>query len=228
MAICVLVALVFSKFFYMSSLGNYLTFYLIETFGVSVQSAQLYLFVFLAAVAAGTFLGGPIGDRFGRKYVIWFSILGVLPFTLMLPHANLFWTLGAGDDHRAHHVIGLFGNSRLRSRACAGTCRPDRRTLLRSRLRHGRPRRGPSRRACRPSQVSDLSTRFALSCRRSGSSPGSCPISNARRHAQGLSKLVRDGGAALSRPRSAGLAQLVEHLICNQGVTGLESCSRHQ
>ncbi|MFO0994402.1 MAG: MFS transporter [Hyphomicrobiales bacterium] len=92
-AICVLIALVFSKFFYMSSLGNYLTFYLIETFGVSVQSAQLYLFVFLAAVAAGTFLGGPIGDRFGRKYVIWFSILGVLPFTLLLPHANLFWTL---------------------------------------------------------------------------------------------------------------------------------------
>ena len=92
-AIAVLVALVFSKFFYMASLGNYLTFYLIETFHVSVQSAQLYLFVFLAAVAAGTFLGGPIGDRFGRKYVIWFSILGVLPFTLMLPHANLFWTL---------------------------------------------------------------------------------------------------------------------------------------
>jgi len=93
MAIGVLIALVFSKFFYMASIGNYLTFYLIETFHVSVQSAQLYLFVFLAAVAAGTFLGGPIGDRFGRKYVIWFSILGVLPFTLMLPHANLFWTL---------------------------------------------------------------------------------------------------------------------------------------
>ena len=88
-----LVALVFSKFFYMASLGNYLTFYLIETFHVSVQSAQLYLFVFLAAVAAGTFLGGPVGDRFGRKYVIWFSILGVLPFTLLLPHADLFWTL---------------------------------------------------------------------------------------------------------------------------------------
>jgi FSR family fosmidomycin resistance protein-like MFS transporter len=92
-ALFVLIALVFSKFFYMASLGNYLTFYLIETFHVSVQSAQLYLFVFLAAVAAGTFLGGPIGDRFGRKYVIWFSILGVLPFTLALPHADLFWTL---------------------------------------------------------------------------------------------------------------------------------------
>ncbi|MGE3832721.1 MAG: MFS transporter [Parvibaculaceae bacterium] len=92
-SIAVLVALVFSKFFYMASLSNYLTFYLIETFGVSIHTAQLYLFVFLAAVAAGTFLGGPIGDRIGRKYVIWFSILGVFPFTLALPHANLFWTL---------------------------------------------------------------------------------------------------------------------------------------
>ena len=92
-SIAVLVALIFSKFFYMASLSNYLTFYLIETFGVSIHTAQIYLFVFLAAVAAGTFLGGPIGDRFGRKYVIWFSILGVFPFTLALPHANLFWTL---------------------------------------------------------------------------------------------------------------------------------------
>lgn len=91
--IAVLIALMFSKFVYMASIGNYLTFYLIDMFGVSVKSAQLYLFVFLAAGAAGTFLGGPIGDRFGRKYVIWFSILGVLPFTLLLPHANLFWTL---------------------------------------------------------------------------------------------------------------------------------------
>ena len=89
----VLIALVFSKFVYMACLGNYFTFYLIDTFGVSVQNAQLYLFVFLAAVAAGTFLGGPIGDRFGRKYVIWFSILGVLPFTLALPHVDLVWTL---------------------------------------------------------------------------------------------------------------------------------------
>ena len=88
-----LVALVFSKFVYMACLGNYFTFYLIETFGVSVHRSQLYLFVFLAAVAAGTFLGGPIGDCFGRKYVIWFSILGAVPFTLLLPYANLFWTL---------------------------------------------------------------------------------------------------------------------------------------
>jgi FSR family fosmidomycin resistance protein-like MFS transporter len=91
-AIAVLLALIFSKFFYLASLSSYYTFYLINRFSVSVQSAQLYLFLFLAAVALGTIVGGPLGDRFGRKYVIWASILGVLPFTLLLPHANLFWT----------------------------------------------------------------------------------------------------------------------------------------
>jgi MFS transporter, FSR family, fosmidomycin resistance protein len=91
-AIAILIALIFSKYFYMVSLSSYYTFYLIERFHVSVWSAQVHLFAFLAAVAAGTLAGGPIGDRIGRKYVIWFSILGILPFTLMLPHANLFWT----------------------------------------------------------------------------------------------------------------------------------------
>jgi FSR family fosmidomycin resistance protein-like MFS transporter len=91
-AIAVLLALVFSKYIYLASLSTYYTFYLIDTFHVSVRSAQLHLFVFLGAVAAGTILGGPIGDRFGRKYVIWGSILGVLPFTLALPYANLFFT----------------------------------------------------------------------------------------------------------------------------------------
>jgi FSR family fosmidomycin resistance protein-like MFS transporter len=91
-ALLVLVLLIFSKYVYLVSITSYLTFYLIKTFHVSVPVAQLHLFAFLAAVAAGTFAGGPLGDRFGRKYVIWFSILGVLPFTLMLPHANLFWT----------------------------------------------------------------------------------------------------------------------------------------
>jgi FSR family fosmidomycin resistance protein-like MFS transporter len=91
-AIAVLIALVFSKYFYLASLTSYYTFYLITKFHVSVQSSQLHLFVFLAAVAAGTFMGGPIGDRVGRKAVIWCSILGVLPFTLVLPYANLFWT----------------------------------------------------------------------------------------------------------------------------------------
>ena len=91
-ALTVLVVLIFSKYFYLASLTSYYTFYLIERFHVSVWSAQVHLFVFLAAVAVGTFAGGPIGDRIGRKYVIWFSILGVLPFTLLLPHVNLFWT----------------------------------------------------------------------------------------------------------------------------------------
>ncbi|HVW68204.1 MAG TPA: MFS transporter [Steroidobacteraceae bacterium] len=91
-AITVLLALIFSKYFYLASLTSYYTFYLIDRFNVSVQGAQLLLFIFLAAVALGTIAGGPLGDRFGRKYVIWASILGVLPFTLILPHANLFWT----------------------------------------------------------------------------------------------------------------------------------------
>ncbi|HKE48727.1 MAG TPA: MFS transporter [Rhodanobacteraceae bacterium] len=84
--------LIFSKYFYLASLSSYYTFYLMQKFGVTAQSAQLHLFVFLGAVAAGTLAGGPIGDRIGRRYVIWGSILGVLPFTLLLPHANLFWT----------------------------------------------------------------------------------------------------------------------------------------
>ena len=91
-ALAVLLALTFSKFFYHACLTSYYTFFLIHKFGVSVQASQVYLFVFLAAVAVGTFVGGPLGDRFGRKLVIWFSILGVLPFSLALPYANLFWT----------------------------------------------------------------------------------------------------------------------------------------
>src|SRR6185369_9878982 len=91
-AMTVLIVLIFSKYFYMASLTSYYTFYLINRFHVSVQNAQLHLFVFLAAVAFGTMIGGPLGDRVGRKYIIWASILGVLPFTLLLPHANLFWT----------------------------------------------------------------------------------------------------------------------------------------
>ena len=91
-AMLLLGLLIFSKYFYLASLSSYYTFYLMHTFAISAQSAQLHLFVFLGAVAAGTLAGGPIGDHIGRKYVIWGSILGVLPFTLMLPHANLFWT----------------------------------------------------------------------------------------------------------------------------------------
>jgi FSR family fosmidomycin resistance protein-like MFS transporter len=88
----VLMALTFSKFFYLASITNYYTFFLIGKFGVSVENAQVHLFVFLAATATGGLVGGPLGDRIGRKYIIWASILGVLPFTLALPYANLFWT----------------------------------------------------------------------------------------------------------------------------------------
>lgn len=91
-AIAVLVALLFSKNVYSASLGSYFTFYLIQKFGVDVQTAQLYLFAFLVGIVGGTILGGLVGDRVGRIPVMWFSILGALPFALMLPHANLFWT----------------------------------------------------------------------------------------------------------------------------------------
>jgi FSR family fosmidomycin resistance protein-like MFS transporter len=91
-SIAILLVLIFSKYFYLASMSSYFTFYLINKFQVSVQSSQLHLFIFLLATALGTFMGGPLGDRFGRKYVIWFSILGAAPFTLLLPHANLFWT----------------------------------------------------------------------------------------------------------------------------------------
>lgn len=92
MSVIILLVLIFSKYFYFSGLTSYFTFFLIEKFGLSVQDAQFHLFLFLLSVAAGTLLGGPLGDRFGRKYVIWFSVLGAAPFTLMMPYANLFWT----------------------------------------------------------------------------------------------------------------------------------------
>ncbi|MDO6432476.1 MFS transporter [Flavitalea sp. BT771] len=91
-ALAILLVLIFSKYFYMASMSSYYTFFLMDKFHVSVQSSQMHLFIFLFSVAAGTLIGGPIGDRIGRKYVIWFSILGVAPFTLLLPYANLFWT----------------------------------------------------------------------------------------------------------------------------------------
>jgi FSR family fosmidomycin resistance protein-like MFS transporter len=91
-AMGILILLVFSKYFYLASINSYFTFYLIDRFHLPVQAAQVHLFVFLAAVAAGTVIGGPVGDRIGRKYVIWVSILGIAPFTLLLPYANLFWT----------------------------------------------------------------------------------------------------------------------------------------
>ncbi len=92
LSLIILLILIFSKYVYMASLTNFYTFYLIDKFGVSIQTSQFYLFAFLFAAALGTLLGGPIGDRVGRKYVIWVSILGVAPFTLLMPHANLLWT----------------------------------------------------------------------------------------------------------------------------------------
>nr|WP_068892629.1 MFS transporter [Pedobacter panaciterrae] len=88
----ILMVLIFSKYFYMASMTSYYTFYLMDKFNVSVQQSQVYLFAFLGAVAAGTLIGGPLGDRFGRKYIIWISILGAAPFTLLLPYVSLFWT----------------------------------------------------------------------------------------------------------------------------------------
>lgn len=92
-AIGILLLLIFSKYFYMASMSSYFTFFLMDKFGVTAQQSQVYLFAFLAAVAAGTIAGGPLGDRFGRKVVIWFSILGAAPFTLLLPYVSLFWTV---------------------------------------------------------------------------------------------------------------------------------------
>ncbi|PIF32782.1 FSR family fosmidomycin resistance protein-like MFS transporter [Flavobacterium sp. 9] len=90
-SLIILLILIFSKYFYLASITSYYTFFLIDKFNISIQESQIYLFAFLGAVAAGTLIGGPLGDRFGRKYVIWISILGVAPFTLLLPYASLFW-----------------------------------------------------------------------------------------------------------------------------------------
>jgi FSR family fosmidomycin resistance protein-like MFS transporter len=92
-AIIILLILIFSKYIYMASMTNYFTFFLIEKFGVSIQQSQLYLFAFLGAIAAGTIIGGPLGDRYGRKLIIWISILGAAPFTLLMPHAGLTLTI---------------------------------------------------------------------------------------------------------------------------------------
>ena len=100
-SVAILLLLIFSKYFYLASITNYYSFYLIDKFHLPVQSAQLYLFVFLLAVALGTLLGGPLGDRVGRKRIIWISILGVAPFTLILPYADLHWTVALS------FVIGL-------------------------------------------------------------------------------------------------------------------------
>ena len=142
-SLLVLVALLFSKQLYVSSLSSYYIFYLIDKFGVSTQAAQLYLFIFLAANAVGAFFGGPLGDRFGRKYIIWLSILGALPFTLALPYAGLFGERGADDLHRADHLVGDVVDHRVRAGTDAAPLRHDLGRVLRRSIRHRRPwRRG--------------------------------------------------------------------------------------
>ena len=149
-ALVVLVALLFSKQLYVSSLSSYYIFYLIEKFQVSTQAAQLYLFLFLAANAVGAFFGGPLGDRFGRKYVIWFSILGALPFTLALPYAGLFasavLTVFIGLDHFLGDVV----DHRVRAGTDAAPVRHDLRGVLRICVRHRRSRRRRARQGRRP------------------------------------------------------------------------------
>ena len=151
-ALAVLIALVFSKYFYLASLGSYYTFYLMNKFQVSVQSAQIHLFIFLGAVAAGTIIGGPVGDRIGRKLVIWCSILGVLPFTLALPYANLFWT------SILTVLIGLILASAFSAilvyaqDLVPGKSRHDLRPVLWPGVWNGRRRGRASRRAGRPHQ----------------------------------------------------------------------------
>ena len=148
-SLAILVILIFSKFVYLASLSSYYTFYLIEKFHLSVRDAQLHLFLFLASVAVGTMCGGPLGDRFGRKHLIWFSILGALPFTLALPHANLFWTSVLSVGAGAHAGERLPRHRRLRTGAGAGEGRHDLRAVLRPVLRHGRIGRGRARLARR-------------------------------------------------------------------------------
>jgi len=146
-ALAVLVALLFSKQLYISSLSSYYIFYLIDKFGVSTQTAQVYLFIFLAANAFGTFFGGPLGDRFGRKYVIWISVLGALPFTALRGTLRGCGTYGV---HRADPL----GDDAVDHRVCAGvdaaSLRHDLRLFLWRSLRHRWPRRRRAWQACRP------------------------------------------------------------------------------
>ena len=138
-SIAILVTLTFSKHFYLVSITSFYIFYLMHTFDLSVRSAQLYLFLFLGAVAAGTVIGGPIGDRIGTRRVIWWSILGVLPFTLALPYVGLFGTAMLSV------FIGLILDHRLCAELATGARGHGRRPVLRSRLRHRGDRRGLSR-----------------------------------------------------------------------------------
>ena len=177
----VLIVMLFSKVLYLSSLNSYYTFYLIQTFGVSIQSSQVLLFVFLASVAAGTFLGGPLVDRFGAKFVIWGSILGVLPFTLLLAPSRAYRHGDQFDRDRPHHLVGLLGDDRL----CAGIdprqCRGGGGPVLRPVASAS----AASARRCsacwRTRRASPSSITSAPSCRRSACWAASCRPRRARR-----------------------------------------------
>ena len=197
-ALAILVVLMFSKNAYTASLSSYYTFYLIGKFSVSVQVSQMLLFLFLVAQALGSLIGGHLGDRFGRREIIWFSILGAVPFTLLLPFANLFWTAVLTDRHRHDHGERLSGHPGLRAGAAAGQSRHDRRAVLRRLVRPRRAERGADGRARRPSPASTPSTGCAPSCRCSACSPGSC-----RNRAQGLLARLRAKRPAAGAVRSS-------------------------
>ncbi len=148
-AMAILIALLFSKYIYLASFTSYYIFFLMDRFGVTTRDAQLYQFLFFAAVAAGTVAGGPIGDRLGRKFVIWISILGVLPFTLILPYAGLALTAVLSVRDRLRARFGLPGDRGLRAGVDAGPRRHGGRHVLRLRLRDRRHRRRRARLAGR-------------------------------------------------------------------------------
>lgn len=152
LAVSILLILIFSKYFYMASISSYYTFYLMQKFGLSIQNAQLHLFAFLFAVAAGTVIGGPVGDKIGRKYVIWGSILGVAPFTLILPYASLALDGGFNGDYWIYPRFGILCHSGLCPGAASGTYRYGFWTIFRFCFRHGRSGGGSSGAYRRPHQ----------------------------------------------------------------------------
>ena len=153
-SLAILLCLMFSKFVYTSSMSSFFTFYLIDTFQLSAEEAQIDLFIYLAAFAAGTLLGGPIGDKIGRKAVIWFSVLGALPFTLALPYANHFWTVALSIPigfilASAFSAMLVYAQELMPGRVglVSGT-------VLRACLRHRRHRCCPAGLACRHTSIS--------------------------------------------------------------------------
>ena len=205
-ALVVLVALLFSKQLYVSSLSSYYIFYLIEKFQVSTQEAQLYLFLFLAANAAGAYFGGSLGDRFGRKYVLWFSILGALPFTLALPYAGLFASAVLTVIIGLDHFLGDVVDHRVRAGAGAAPLRDDLRGVLRICIRHRRPRRGGARQGRRPCRP-----RLRLS--------GLC-VAAGDRTARGVPPEDAEG-SALSPPLAQGPRDCRQYIVSDCGRSAI-------